>query len=478
MARVLIIDDNPDFCHGLSRIVGRMGHEALARATLAEGVAAAQARAVDAIFLDVGLPDGSGLSLLPQIDQLPSRPVVIIITGAGDPDGAALAITSGAWDYIEKGTSSKHIALALKRALDYRRHHQPTDGSPAMVSLRREAIIGNSPRINACLDMVAHCAASDVNVLITGETGTGKELFARAIHENSARAEGPFVVVDCTALPETLVESLLFGYSRGAFTGAEEDKQGLVMQADQGTLLLDEVGELLPALQKAFLRVLEERRVRPLGGRQEVASDFRLLAATHRNLEQMVARGAFRSDLFFRIQSVGITLPALRERTADIRSIATHHLQELCRRLQLEQKGISEAFFETLEAYRWPGNVRELVNALEQAVLMARHDPTLYPVHLPGKIRVEVAQAALFTPCAHSAETGVFQPNASRGHTLQEFREMACAHAEEQYLKDVLTACRGDVKQALHISGLSQSRLYALLKKYHLTPARQKDVGS
>jgi two-component system NtrC family response regulator len=268
----------------------------------------------------------------------------------------------------------------------------------------------------------------------------------------------------------------LFGYSRGAFTGAEEDKQGLVMQADRGTLLLDEVGELPPALQKAFLRVLEERRVRPLGGRQEVASDFRLVAATHRNLEQMVARSAFRSDLFFRIQSVGITLPALRERTADIRSIAIHHLQELCRRLQLEQKGISEAFFETLEAYRWPGNVRELVNALEQAVLMARHDPTLYPVHLPGKIRVEVTQAALSTPCARPAEMGVFQPNASRGHTLQEFREMACARAEEQYLKDVLAACRGNVKQALHISGLSQSRLYALLKKYHLTPARQKDV--
>jgi two-component system NtrC family response regulator len=320
--------------------------------------------------------------------------------------------------------------------------------------------------------MVAHCAASDVNVLITGETGTGKELFARAIHANSARAEAPFVVVDCTALPETLVESLLLGFSRGAFTGAEEDKQGLVLQADQGTLLLDEVGELAPALQKTFLRVLEERRVRPLGGRQEVASDFRLVAATHRNLEQMVARSAFRSDLFFRIQSVGITLPALRERTADIRPIATHHLQEICRRLQLEQKGISEAFFETLEAYRWPGNVRELVNVLEQAVLMARHDPTLYPVHLPGKIRVEVTEAALSTPCARSEETGVFQPNASRGHTLQEFREMACAHAEEQYLKDVLAACRGDVKQALRISGLSQSRLYALLKKYHLTPAR------
>jgi two-component system NtrC family response regulator len=249
------------------------------------------------------------------------------------------------------------------------------------------------------------------------------------------------------------------------------------MQADQGTLLLDEVGELPLTLQKAFLRVLEERRVRPLGSRQEVASDFRLVAAAHRDLEHMVGRGDFRSDLFFRIQSVGIALPALRERVTDIRAITTHHLQELCRRFHLEQKGVSEAFFETLEAYRWPGNVREVVNALEQALLAACSDPTLYPVHLPGKIRVGAAQAALSTRCATSAETDVFQSTPSHGQTLQEFREMASAHAEEQYLKDVLASCQGNIKEALRISGLSQSRLYALLKKYHLTPTKQKDFS-
>ena len=202
--------------------------------------------------------------------------------------------------------------------------------------------------------------------------------FARAIHENSARAGGPFVVVDCAALPETLVESILLGHVKGAFTGAEADRQGLVMQARQGTLFLDEVGQLPLDLQKAFLRVLEEKRVRPLGSAREVACDFRLMAATNRDLEQMVAKGAFRSDLFFRLQSVSIAIAPLRKRVADIRAIAMYHLQKLCERFQMEQKGVSTAFFETLEAYRWPGNVRELVNALRQALLIARNDPTLY----------------------------------------------------------------------------------------------------
>ena len=476
MASILIIDDDKDFCHGLSRLVRRMGHETDVCHSLASGAAAARMQAVDAVFLDVRLPDGNGLSLLPTFHQLPCPPQVIIITGAGDSDGAETAISSGVWDYIEKGISAKHITLALKRALEYRRECRQADTPPARVSLRRDGIAGDSPQIKACLDRVAQCATDDVNVLITGETGTGKELFARAIHDNSARARGPFMIVDCAALPETLVESILFGHAKGAFTGADTDRQGLVMQARQGTLFLDEVGELPLDLQRAFLRVLEERRVRPLGSAREVDCDFRLVAATNRNLEQMTARGAFRSDLFFRLQSFNIALPPLRERAPDIRAITTHHLQTLCERFKMEQKGVSTAFFETLSSYPWPGNVRELINALRQALLIARNAPTLYPVHLPAKIRVQVVQKALSRGHQLSSPLNVTGPNASQMHTLQQFREIACVHAEQLYLKDLMASCRGDVKDAVHISGLSQSRLYALLKKYGLTPPRQKGL--
>jgi two-component system NtrC family response regulator len=472
MATVLIIDDDPDFCYVLSRLVRSMGHEAVVCHSLAEGAEAVKMQELDAVFLDVHLPDGNGLSLLPTIYSEPSQPQVIIITGAGDAGGAEVAIASGAWDYIEKGVSSKHITLALKRALEYRRECHQVDQQPARVSLRRDAIAGESPQINDCLDQVAQYASCDVNVLINGETGTGKELFARAIHENSARASGPFMVVDCAALPESLVESILFGHVKGAFTGADADRQGLVMQARQGTLFLDEVGELPPELQKAFLRLLEERRIRPLGGARELACDFRLVAATHRNLEQMTAQGAFRSDLFFRLQSVNIAIPPLRERPEDIRPIAAYHLQKLCDRFQMEQKGVSSAFFETLSAYPWPGNVRELINALRQALLIARNAPTLHPVHLPPKIRVQVVQKALSRDRPSFTDINVSGLNAARMHTLQQFREMACAHAEELYLKDLMASCRGRVKNAVRISGLSQSRLYALLKKYGITPTR------
>ncbi len=208
----------------------------------------------------------------------PSSPEIIVITGLGHPDEAELAITSGAWDYLEKPASFDAIKLPLLRALEYRSERTPGNMAAA---LKRNGIIGDSEKITACLELVAQAAESDANVLITGETGTGKELFAKVIHANSRRAQKSFVVVDCTALPETLVESVLFGHARGAFTGAETSEEGLIKQADGGTLFLDEIGELPSTIQKKFLRVVQEHRFRPVGGRREITSDFRLMAATN-----------------------------------------------------------------------------------------------------------------------------------------------------------------------------------------------------
>jgi two-component system NtrC family response regulator len=257
------------------------------------------------------MPDGNGLDYLPSLREASSSPEVIIITGAGDPDGAELAIKSGAWDYVQKGaTSIKDMMLPLTRAMEYIKEKR-TKRPP--IVLKRAGIAGDSRAIRECLDLVSQAASSQTSVLLTGETGTGKELFARAIHENSSRASKSMVVVDCTALPDTLVEGLLFGHEKGAFTGADKTQEGLIQQADGGTLFLDEIGELPLTVQKTFLRVFAGTPFSTDGGQKERESDFRLVAATNRDLEQMVREGQFRQDLLYRLKAFSIELPPLRE---------------------------------------------------------------------------------------------------------------------------------------------------------------------
>jgi two-component system NtrC family response regulator len=464
MAKVLIIDDDDLMCSTLANLVQRNGHEAACATSLHAGRQQAAARLFDVVFLDVHLPDGNGLDLLPGLEGLSSAPEVIIITGFGEPNGAELAIKSGAWDYIEKSSSAKEISLALERALQYRCEKQAVGRRSQVAVLKRQNIVGDSPRLQACLDMVAQAAGSDVNVFIVGETGTGKELFARAVHENSQRARGDFVVVDCTALPETLVESLLFGHEKGAFTGAERARDGLVRQAHCGTLFLDEIGELPLTMQKAFLRVLQERRFRPLGGSREVDSDFRLVAATNRNLEQMVKAGQFREDLLFRLRSYVIELPPLRERPEDLQVLTRHYADHLCDRYGLPPKGFSPDFMDTLRAYPWPGNVREFVHAMEQTLASARHEATLFPKHLPTGLRVQVTRAAVDHDQVMTGAPG--RGTARSLPKLQDYRDAVYHEAEKNYLHDLLALADGKIAGACRLSGLSQSRLYALMKKH------------
>jgi two-component system NtrC family response regulator len=459
MAKILIIDDDKGMCYTLSAMGRREGHEVECAYTLKDGIKAARTGAYDIVFLDVMLPDGSGLDVLPKIKKAPSKPEVIIMTAVGNPDGAELAIRSGAWDYIQKPFSIKEMKLPLLRALQYRQERLT---KKLGIALKREGIIGRSPEIMRCLDLVAQAAGTDSSVLITGETGTGKELFARAIHENSGRSEKNFIAVDCAALPETLVESVLFGHEKGAFTGAERAHDGLVKQADGGTLFLDEVGELPPSVQKAFLRVLQERRFRPVGSKLEVRSDFRLIAATNRDLDEMVKDGKFRNDLVYRIRSIVVDLPPLRGRTGDIRDLAMHYMAAFTERYGMGTKGFSTEFFEGICAYRWPGNVRELMHALERALSVAGDEPTLHPVHLPTDIRVALARKSV--PVKASVSTASEGRGSVPDHT-RDLRELLEA-TERQYLQDLMSSTSGKVKEVCRISGLSRSRLYARLKKY------------
>ncbi len=465
MANILIIDDDKMICETISNVVVRMGHHAISAFTLQQGLKAALSEKFDIIFLDVRMPDGNGLDILPKVHSAPSLPEVIIITGFGDRDGAELAIKHGAWDYIQKPSTVEGITLPLVRAL---RSREEREARKTSLSLKREGIIGNSPRMRGCLESLAQVASSEANVLITGETGTGKELFAWAIHQNSQRAGKNFVVVDCAALPDNLVESILFGHEKGAFTSADRSQDGLMLQAGGGTLFLDEVGELPLSIQKNFLRALQERNFRPVGGRHEVTSDFRLIAASNRNLDEMVKQNQFREDLLFRLRSFTIDLPPLRERPEDIRDLAIYHMALLCERLGIETKDFSQEFFDVLTNYPWPGNVRELIHALERALITGRHERILFPNHLPTHIRIHMVRASISE--YETTEKGL-DKTPKLFPRLQEVREKAIAEAERKYLEDLISFTKGDIKEACRISGLSRSRLYLLLKKNQISTA-------
>jgi two-component system NtrC family response regulator len=464
MSKILIIDDDKMICKTLARNIQRMGHESTSVFTLEDGLEAVLSGAVDVVFLDVRLPDGNGLDALPMMQKADSSPEIIIITGEGDPDGAQLAIETGAWAYVQKPFNMENLGLQLTRALQY--HEKKSLTKPPAI-LRREGIVGSSPELEACLDLVAQMANSDLNVLITGETGTGKELFAKTVHRNSARSTKNFVVLDCASLPENLVGSILFGHEKGAFTGADKSRVGFMKEADGGTLFLDEVGELPLTIQKDFLRALQEHRFRPLGSNKEIESDFRLVSATNRDLGSMVQSGQFRRDLYFRIQAVTINLPPLRTRPGDIKEIVLYYIAKLCERYGTETKGVSSDFFDALTVYDWPGNVRELLNIMERVLAVARFEPILFPRHLPTELRVYQARASVSKKGAEKEASSKEESPVLTLPKLQAVRDAAVANAEKQYLHDLMLLTKRNIKEACRISGLSQSRLYYLLRKHN-----------
>lgn len=463
MANILIIDDDKSICKMLAQMFERMGHISESANSVSDGFKMAREHPFDAVLLDVCLPDGSGIELLREIRKSPDAPEVIIMTGYGDPDGAEIAINHGAWDYIQKDSSPKKIILSIQRVIQYCENLKKAKAP--FVPLRLEGIVGESPMIKDCFNILAQAATSDINVLITGETGTGKELFARAIHENSSRKDRAFVVVDCASLPETLVESILFGNIKGAFTGADQSRHGLVHQADKGVLFLDEIGELPLSIQKAFLRVLQERRFRPIGSNKEMECDFRVIAATNRDLDELTNQGRFRSDLLFRIKALTLHLPALRMHREDIKPLTLFHLSRIFERYQSGLKGVSPDFHEVLMEYNWPGNVRELVNTLETVVVASGSENMLFPKHLPQHIRVYAARSSISTsakPAAPAEQPDTLPP-------LKDFRNIAIAQAESQYIQRLMEISKGDIEVACNISQIKRSRLYSLIRAYQIS---------
>lgn len=456
-AKILIIDDDEGVVQTLTRIIESLGFEADHALTLTRGMEKVNALDVDLVLLDVNLPDGSGLDIIEDISGIPGAPQIIILTAFSDPDGAELAIESGAWDYIQKPASSKAIKLQILRALEYREQKQRAE---PLLSFHAHAIIGSGKVLQDCLKKVARIARTDAHVLLTGETGTGKELFAKAIHENSTRSKGSFIVVDCSILSENFIESVLFGHEKGAFTGADRKRNGLALLAHGGTLFLDEVGELPESIQGSFLRVLQEKKFRPVGSEEEIHSDFRVISATNKNIEQMAVEKKFRNDLLYRLKSFSLELPALRHRRPDIREIAFHYTDIFCRQQHTELKELSDDFLETLEKYDWPGNVRELVNTMETCIASTPSERILFAYHLPSKIRSRVTRAT-FTKKTPGKE--IANPLSDLSQPLPSFRE-AMARTEQEYIKTLYSQTGGDIETMCRMSGISRAVLYRKLK--------------
>lgn len=479
MGNILIVDDDIEICDTMESLVGRLSHSCLSVQTVASGRSALKSQEFDVIFLDVQLPDGNGLDLLPEISEINDTPEVIILTGKGDPDGAELAIQGGVWDYILKPSSLREITLALERAIRYRQEKLANKQGEELVV---NNIIGKSPGIKAAYKLLGQAARSNSNLLITGETGTGKEVFARAIHENSERHAEKIVVVDCASLTESLVESILFGHRKGAFTGAHDHQPGLVKLADKGTLFLDEIGEMPLSIQKTFLRVLQERTFRAVGDTREQTSNFRLIAATNRDLDEMVETGGFRSDLLYRIKTMMILLPPLRQRPGDIKLLAEYRAAQLDRQYGMGQKLIDTDFLAILELYNWPGNVREIFSIIERAVIAAGSEKKLFGRHLPRSLRIQVAKEQIRRMTGSETLEDMADSDSNSGvrkigqdifqdifdrqlPTLKNFKGMA----EKIYLSELIRQGNGDISMILSVSGLSRSHFYALLKKHAMS---------
>ncbi|MBG0791164.1 MAG: sigma-54-dependent Fis family transcriptional regulator [Desulfovibrionaceae bacterium] len=469
---ILIIDDDLGIQYALGRMVEKLGHAALLAGSLEQGRALVSAHAPAVIFLDIFLPDGNGVEALPDFCAGSPLSEIIMITGLGSQDEAERALLAGAYDFISKNTPMEELGDIVAQALERHRAKRADREDPGIAAFGEALLVGGSTEFRRSVNLARQFSETDSNVLLLGETGTGKELFAETIHANSARRDHPFVPVDCASLPENLAPSILFGHARGAFTSASSSREGLMAKADKGTLFLDEIGELPLETQKVFLRVLQERRFRPVGGTREQPCDFRLIAATNQDLQALSEQGAFRKDLYYRLQTCVITLPGLRRRGDDVLVLAERFVRDLCEKEEQAVKVCSELFLKTLRMYPWRGNVRELRNAMEFAVAAARNEDELCVHHLPDRIRIFTAkykfiQASKGGPAGQDCrEAALSLADSTRFPGFTEYKETMGAQLEREYMRTVHSVAHGDIRAMMELTKLSRSRCYALVKQY------------
>ena len=387
--RILVVDDEPALRHTISVILHDEGHEVTTATDGQDALAKLSTAPVDLILCDVRMPTMDGMTFLERHGAAGGAGLVVMMSAYGDADTAVAAMQRGAYDWIQKPFRAEEIVLVVRKAMERERLRAEVkrlEGELSSLRQSGEAIIGRSDVMRTALDVARKVARHPATVLLTGESGTGKELVARLIHRSSPRADGPFIAVNCGAIPEALLESELFGHEKGAFTGATRDKAGLFEEAHDGTLFLDEIGELPLALQVKILRALQEGEVRRVGATTSTSVDVRVIAATNRDLEADVASGRFRADLFYRINVVAIALPPLRDRPEDVPELARFFLERHAARMGLTAHGIAPGAMRILAEHSWPGNVRELEHAIERALVMTG-GAMIEPSDLPSPVR-------------------------------------------------------------------------------------------
>ena len=445
--RILVVDDESSITGALELILGERGYQVETAASVAEAVELLARRPFDLVLTDLRLTDSTGIELLTRIKQDSPETEVILMTGHGSVDLTIEAIKRGAYYYVEKPFTPGQVLMLVDRALEFASVRKENRTLKRTLGGEAEAfgMSGRTPKLLQIFETIRATASSDASVLIEGESGTGKELIATAFHRHSNRAAGPFVQINCAAIPRDLIESELFGYKRGAFTGADRDKRGLIEAASGGTLLLDEIADMPAHLQTKLLRVLQERKVRRLGDEREIPVDFRLVAATNRDTAQAIKEGALREDLYFRISTIRIEVPPLRERLDDLALLAEEFLKRYSMKYKKAIRGISHAAVSLLSRYEWPGNVRELESVIERAVLFCQDDE-VSPEHLPDHI--------------HGARQGQFLCEIPPYLTLEEI--------EREAIEQTLERTAGNVKKTAQILKLHRPTLYRKLRRFGL----------
>jgi len=467
--KILVVDDEliirrtlEEYCHA-ARI------KVKSCASVEDGLNALESpQGFDLMFLDIHLPDGDGLEILEELADMENPPLPVMITGQGSIESAVKCMQLGSYDYILKPFSTEQLNMLLQRASQYQRLVQVNRELVSDTANSSTHIVGDSPALNTLKDMIHRVARTDATVLIAGETGTGKELIAQSIHQNSLRRDKPFIKVNCAAVSETLIESEFFGHEKGAFTGATNNRIGRFELADGGTLLLDEISEVSLALQAKLLRVLQENELERVGGTKTIKVDVRILATTNRNLQQTVDEGKFREDLYYRLNVFPVISPALREREGDVQSLAKHFLEKFARKHGTQATDFTQRAYKQLCQYRWPGNVRELQNVVERSVILAADQVKIDASTLPLELQLgsDATSDLLDDSQGNIAKQSVTESAESPSNQSSDTAHTTLESAERQLILETLRATKGNRTKAAERMEISIRTLFNKLNAY------------